>query len=896
MKKRFVRGLVMTSALASPVAIPLVAVAQTTPASPSAATPADAAKSQDGAQLNTVTVTGIRGSLESARNFKRDATQFVDAIVADDIGKLPDTNVAESLARVSGVQVDRGIGEGTSVSVRGLRQNVFLLNGREIVDSTGRGGTGLDQLLTSTYGLLAMVPSELISRLEVTKLAGANEIAGGLGGIVDIRTRMPLDGPASQVALKVSENYEQLPSKTGNEFFGLYSQKFANNTVGFLASISTGTRNLEQQGLDTFSGYRTYVDAGVTRFGNQDVRATDIQEKRKKVGFDAVLQWKPSAGLELTADTFYSKLDSNRDRYWLSFTPTSGLTNATYSANNILLKGNAAGPVLTNTEFADVASDMSSSALRAKFTISDSFRGSAEASYGRASQSYHQLYLRLQPLASITPNVDFDLTNGDFGSFKINGLNVADASQLRQTILFDNLYRASSTTKAVRADFKWALDSSLVDSFEFGARYNTLDAKQNPLRADIRPAGGIPATQLSAFLQTYSNNDFMSGNFVGLPRSYITASRSAFTGCSAFTAFPVITQDPQCLNGATVAAAVASTFQVNEAFTEAYAKLNFDTTIAQKNLSGNVGVRVVRRQMDSIGNLIGATGATTPTTFTRDDQEVLPSATFRWALDPSTLVRFGAAKVVAFPNTADLNNGVTLNNNAIFSNGVQIQTGSGTGGAPGLQPFKANQLDVSVETYFGKQAMASLGVFNKDVSSFIIQQQSAESYGGVNYLINRKVNGQGATVRGVEALVQMPFYFLPQPFNAFGVMATYSYIDSRTPIVDAAGRTLPFPGLSKNNMNLVGYYEDGAVSVRLAYNWRNPFLLSLSSANTGIYNDEYKDLSATLRYDYSKTLSFGFEANNLLNSMQRTYDGSTEGLRTNVVFGRIYKANLNLKF
>jgi iron complex outermembrane receptor protein len=94
----------------------------------------------------------------------------------------------------------------------------------------------------------------------------------------------------------------------------------------------------------------------------------------------------------------------------------------------------------------------------------------------------------------------------------------------------------------------------------------------------------------------------------------------------------------------------------------------------------------------------------------------------------------------------------------------------------------------------------------------------------------------------------------------------------------------------------VGYYEDGPISVRLAYNWRNPFLLSLSSANTGIYNDEYKDLSATIRYDFSKTLSFGFEANNLLNSQQRTYDGSPEGLRTNVVFGRIYKASLNAKF
>lgn len=895
MKQRTILGLMVTTALTtSPLGIK-TAIAQAAAATATATTTTSDAEP---ALVDTVVVSGIRRSLQSARNLKKDAAQIVDAIVADDIGKLPDRNVAESLARVSGVQVDRGIGEGTSVSVRGLRQNVFLFNGREIYDATGRGGVGLDQLGTSTYGIMALVPSELISRLEVTKLAGAEQVAGALGGVVDIRTRMPLEGPDNLIAGKVGASYDQLPGKYGDELFGLFSKKFANNTVGVIASISYDNRKLSQQGLDTFSGYKTYTDAktGKVLFGDQDVRTQDIQERREKIGFNAAVQWRPMAGVELTADTFVSQLNSKRDRYWLSFNPTDGLSNAVYSPNNILLSGHAVTPVLNNTEFADTKADLASSALRAKFSVTDSLRGSAEASYGRSTSSYHQFYMRLQPVVGVASNVDFDLSNGAFGAYSIGGVNLLDPNNQRATIFFDNLYRAATDTTALRSDFRLSLDAPGLESLEFGARHNRMDSIQNPLRADIRPAGGIVASQLASYLGVYSNPGFASGNFAGLPRSYLAGVRSAISGCASFTNFASISQDAQCLNPGATINALSGSFDVQETMTEAYAKLNYDAKLAGADVSGNVGMRVLDRKMDSIGNLIAASGAATPTSYVRNDREWLPSAVARVELSPQTVVRLGAARVVAFPNTADLNNGVSLSNNAVFTNGVQTGLATGSGGAPGLNPFKAKQVDISLEQYFEKQSMLSLGLFNKDVSSFIIQKQSPESYGGINYLINRKVNGEGATVRGAEMLLQMPFFFLPKPFNDFGIMATYSYIDSSTPIHDATGRELPFPGLSKNNVNLVGYYEAGPFSARLAYNWRDAYLVGLSAANTGVYNGAYTDLSATLRYDINPHFSLNFEANNLRNSSQRTYDGSTEGLRTNALFGRIYKASVNMKF
>ncbi|MBY8829540.1 TonB-dependent receptor [Hephaestia mangrovi] len=897
MKKLSTRALLISSAVTPALVMAAVpARAQQVPATP-AAVPQDTPAAASPAAQGDIVVTGIRQSLERARDIKRDSTQFVDAIVADDIGKLPDTNVAESLARVSGVQVDRGVAAGTDISIRGLRQNVILFNGREIYDATGRGGTGLDQLGSSTYGLLALVPSELISRLEVTKLPAASQVAGALGGIVDINTRMPLDGPTTQIAAKATGEYADAARKGGYSLFGLASHKFANDTLGVLLSASYEDRNLSQQGLDTYAGYTKFTDAdGNTRYGDADVRPEEIQENRTKLGLDGVVQWKPRDGVEITADSFYSKLTSHRDRYWLSFNPTLNLSNATYSDNDILLSGTSTGSVLTNVEYANTKADIWSSALRGKFDITDHLKTSAEISYDRSTSSYRQIYFRLQPNSSVHPSVDFDLTSGDFGAYSISGIDLTDPSQLNFTILFDQLFRAKTDAFAARSDWTMSFDSPFLKSIDYGFRYTDSKSRQNPLRADIRPTGGIPATALGDLIGTYSNDHFLTGDFDGLPRTYLIGS-SAVTSCHVFTDFPAVSQNAQCLDPASTTNSLAGTFTIKERFTEGYGKVDFDTPLgASTTLSGNIGVRYVNRYLDSIGNQIDPSGAAVPTDFKRTDNEWLPSAVAKIAFGNDFILRAGAAKVVAFPNTQDLNNGLTLSNTAVFVNGVQVQPGTGSGGAPNLDPFKANQVDVSAEYYFGRQAMVSLGLFYKDVSTFIVQEQSPETYAGVEYLINRKVNGDSAKIKGAEALLQLPFYFLPHPLDGFGIVATYSYIDSSTPTTDVGGRKLPFPGLSKNNVNLIGYYERGPLSVRLAYNWRDDYLYSLSVSGQGIYNSAYSDLSATVRYDITPGVSIEAQALNLLDSRQRTYDGVDEALRTNVAYGRIFKASIGVKF
>ena len=214
----------------------------------------------------------------------------------------------------------------------------------------------------------------------------------------------------------------------------------------------------------------------------------------------------------------------------------------------------------------------------------------------------------------------------------------------------------------------------------------------------------------------------------------------------------------------------------------------------------------------------------------------------------------------------------------MFVDGVQTVLGTGTGGAPDLDPFKADQVDLSAEYYFGEQALVSLGLFYKDVSTFIVQQQSPETYGGVNYLVNRKINGEGAEVKGVEVLVQLPFYFLPERVRWLRrdrelLLHRFEHADQ------GCGRPHPaVAGPVAEQRELRRLLREGTGQRRaLPTTGATTIWSALSAAATGIYNSPYTDLSATVRYDFSPNVSLGLEANNLLDEKQRTYDGVDGG-------------------
>ena len=307
------------------------------------------------------------------------------------------------------------------------------------------------------------------------------------------------------------------------------------------------------------------------------------------------MQWQASDSVQFTADTFYSELESDRNRWWLSFNPTAGLSNARYSDDNILLSGTAAGPVLTNTEFLDTDAEIWSSALRGNFEVTDRFRGSAELAYTESSSTAHQVYFRLQPIVGITPTVNFDFTAGDLGSYQISGVDLSDPAQLRYTILFDNTFVADSEDTAARTDWTYDLEAGFLSGREHQER-----AMSASIRSRIRcvPISVLPAASRRPRCRLISRcfpiHGFAEGEFAGVPRSYLSAS-SAVTGCSAFTNVPAVSQDVQCLDPTNNTNAYSSTFEIKERFTEGYTKVDYDTELGSSALTGNVGVRYVRR-------------------------------------------------------------------------------------------------------------------------------------------------------------------------------------------------------------------------------------------------------------------------------------------------------------
>lgn len=872
----------------------------TAPATPDQPTDvASTAGSPDPEADPEIVVTGVRRSLQAGIDLKRNNTQFVDAIVAEDIGKLPDTNVAESLQRVSGVQVSRGIGEGTSVTIRGLRRNLTLLNGRSIVDVEGRGGNGLDQVGSGSYGLLSSIPAELIARLEVAKQAGADQIEGGVGGTIDIITRRPLDTRKTLIAGSAQVGVSDLWGKPSYRGSALFSTSFADNTLGFLINAVYARRYVREDSFNSFNGYRSLTSAfnnnpsgvkfdpngdGFAGSRNDDFRYQRIDDKRTRIGISAVLQWRPTDDFEMMLESFYSRTESDRDRNWLSFSTSANgadYNSVALSPSETLISGVIRQPVLTQLEVQKVKQDFLTNALSARWD-NGPLTVAGEIAYTKGKASLAQLFGRLATgtvASAVSYPIGFDLAAGDVPSITLpSNLDLTNPANFVYTTSQDNLIDSDVDDWAARADFTYAFDGSFLESLQFGARYATTDVDRvtsNTILSFRRSIAGVEQTV----------SVFRARNFLdGVPDAWLAPNRQLFAqgyGCR-------ILQAPTPAACTVGVVTPGSTYTVKEDSLAGYAKLNFGFDLSTIRASGNVGARYVETKTTSIGNLVLANGSVSPNTAKVKDGIWLPSAVMKLDLSQSLIARLGVARVSSRPPTSSLNNGLSIN-------GVP----SGSGGNPFLKPFTVNQADASLEWYFGRASLFSVGLFYKDVKSFVVTRVQNETVPGFASPIpvTRQTNGEGGTIKGIELLYQQPFTFLPQPFDGLGVAATYTYIKSTTPLIDlTTGRNLPIEGLSRNNANLIVYYEKGPVSLRGAVNWRDKYFSSIGLNNAGVFFDSYTDLAATAKYALSDNFEVEFEASNLLNDGVRRYAGVRDATQSYAVSGRVYNLTLRTKF
>lgn len=660
----------------------LVAAAVAASLSPAVNAQEQTKNQQAEAETEVIEVRGIRSSLAKSLSVKQDSTGFVDAITAEDVGKLPDNNVAEALQRVAGVAIERSRGEGDFISIRGLGRDFVngSLNGRTLISATETFDPNFNGQTPTTTGRATnfdILPSEIVTSLEVTKSPSANQIEGGVAGAVDVKTARPL-ALGDKIAFSANVTNREHNDENDPSFSGLYSWSNEDN-LGLLASLSYSDRSLREDFSRQFfwlptnafvAGQNPRVDTN--NDGNGDANLADLwqplsnnpevfQESRERITAAVTAQW-VSDSSEFIFDVLYSKREVDETHQNFIHLPiaTGNLVDGATGA--LTGQVNPDGSVRVGDVFPRIenqAITSINSTLRPEVThdvqnyedelisVAANFRtdiagwvASADVSYSSAEGGYDFARVR------------WDANNGSFrhntqtsvDGFRIRYEDTSALSQLATYDLFEFDNRAATNEDedfAIKFDFQRDLDNEYINSIELGARFNSRSKEVRTFRT-VGNAGGSGLTGASAGAFTPGASSFLNGEW----DSNIEFSSILFPDHES--AYAAIRQDQARLNAidagsrtaeqnallsfySAIQAAPAenapTAYDVTEDVFALYFQANIDTEIAGMNLTGDFGIRYVDTQTETIGNasaftIIEINGADTTG---RDDFEITSS-------------------------------------------------------------------------------------------------------------------------------------------------------------------------------------------------------------------------------------------------------------------------------
>ena len=779
----------------------------------------------------SIVVTGIRESFASSESLKRRAPQVVDAIVAEDIGKLPDLNTAETAARIPGLQVYRQGGEAQNVLVRGLPFFTTTYNGREIFTAETR------------VVALQDFPSSNIAALEVFKTSTADLVEPGLAGIVNVRSRKPFDFHDAEL----SGSAWGLYTRQGDSFrpnINLLATKRFDTGIGEIGILVEGS----YQSMRYLDGEVSNTDFIADPTINGSVaRLPDIQRlfyrsgERERPSGDVALQWKVSSNLELYAEGLYQGFVNKIDDRLLESPLYGGAsyTNLVFRpGTNLVRSGTVTNPggnlfsfqgaTFNRTDTFQIATGLKYNSGPFKLNVDvartiSTFRGSTES---------------LDRVFTGARSVTFDL---DRPSFSITGPGFSDPKSQNFQGLFEQNQRAAGRDYQVRADGQYDFDNSVLKNIQFGVRYSDRNAQRNfgDRYAFLLPLG-INQTALplnfavfngAEGLQTFSAPTYQSirDNLVGL-RQFVINSCPAIlvtdprNGCAGYTTTPVNAR---------------LFFRANEKTIAGYGQVNFGFG---DNVTGVIGLRVENDKL-FLPNVPSGAGTVN---ISRETTEYLPNASLLLKLPDNPLqFRLAFSKTVTRPDFSQLG-GVTFSPPPSGGVGTQSAPYTGGGGNPFLVPFTSYNYDASLEYYFSRTGFAAVTVFHRDLDKFIQQTTARFSDPVLGVVaITGPINTGKGHIDGVEAQGQafLDIPNLPKWARSFGIQANVTYLDAKVQDNNGAGGLSYFPitdqlnGVSKWNYNVSGIYDDGALSARISYNGRSSFAATRQYRGDDVYTE-----------------------------------------------------------
>ena len=886
----------------------LLSILVCVPAQAQTATTAPAQPQDQPVDSGEIVVTGLRSSIAQALDAKRNAGGIIDVVNAQDIGKLPDQNVAEAIGRITGVNISRKDGEGSGFTVRGLSLNRVEINGRSFVGPTQDATPALET-----------VNPEIFAGIEVAKSPSADQVEGAIGATINLKTRRPLDTSKNIYSGRLQAVYADMIKKTGFRGSGLISLQNDAGTFGVLAGAAYGRIYSEDEGVTTNGWVRTNNIDG-NNDGTNDVglfrpnRLSSQIERRKddRLTLNGAIQWRPDDQNEFILESTYSRFKRARDlKYYQLLLNDNDVAGATKTLSD----GTVSAATLTGVTLRPLAYDAPS--LLKTFNVGGSFKHesgplkiTADASYGTGRGSENQAGLStgapftyvIVPRAGNTTNITYNFAaQRNFPDYSLQtNFNQNDPNNYQLFSVFDGVAISKNRGYDGRVDLTYKLDSGVLSNIKVGGRYENIrlqssDPQSTPAAAALLAAadkngdGIITLNELPAV--SYANQ--FSGGFLSqiggnFPRDFLTGDVLSVALARQTVGLGAPARQP------------ASERQVDQRSLAGYVTLNLAGDIGVP-FRANIGLRYVNTRRDARGNAVatGPTGTTiTPTQLVRTFNNWLPSGNIAFDLSDKLILRFAASKAVARPALRDVAPGIT----------VSLTNFTASSGNPSLNPIEANQYDASLEWYFAPASILSVAAFRKDLSTFIVPTTTTTTLDGYPpsaanpsglFQLSRPINGTGGRVQGVEVGYQHALRFLPKPFDGLGVNVNYTYADSKTPIADPlGGGTLPVVNLSKHTVNLVGYYEDKLFTARIAYSYRSRFLVSVDSLALGgaKYQDGYGQLDASATINLSKAFRLTFDATNLTKQFERQYNGTSNRLTLSMVNDTRYSAGITAAF
>ena len=862
--------------IAAACALLLTAAAQAQNAAPAAPTAADD-------PANVVTVTGIRGSIASSIAIKRESDSIVEAVTAEDIGKLPDVSIAESISRLAGLTAQRVEGRAQVISIRGLAPDFAgtLMNGRELVSTSDNRGAEYDQY-----------PSELINGVTVYKTPDATLMGQGLSGTVDLQTVRPLDrrGRTISIGLRGERNSNGAlndgSKATGKRMSVSYIDQFFNNTLG----VAIGFAHLDSPGQQReykswwWGGDNKGLPADVVALKGAEVTASSRQQQRD--GLMAVIDFKPGKNYRTAVDLYYSEFDQEttmRGMMWNSHQWSAVRYNnpviETIGGTKLLTSGSLVNlePIVRNdfnTRKDKIGAlgwnnrlklgtwaldgDLSYSSAKRREQVLETFSGLGPANSGLTDNDFKFKIPTGAGLPTFSPSIDFAnparIKLTDVGGWGKDG-------DMHRPFVEDTLGAVKLSGKRDLTGFFRSVETGVSQSRREKTHSdinNYYFLKNNRAPVVVSADLLVPTTSLA---------------FAGLPGGL---SYDTLAVLDKYYDQQPARPDNDALNN----------WSVTEKQTTAFGKLSIDTDLGQVPLRGNLGLQLIRMQQDSDG--IALSGNTTkPISGGTSYTDVLPSVNLIFDLNhylSSTTARFGVAKTLARPRMADMRAGAT--------GGVDATTKmwNGGGGNPTLQPWRANAFDLSLEHYFGKSGYIAGAVFYKKLKSYIYNQQTAFDFTGFPNpstvvpltnigTMNRPANGDGGMVRGAELSGSFEASRLWSALDGFGVLASVSATESSIH-PNGPGTKEKLPGLSGVVSNVTAFYEKDGFSARVSRRYRSAYRgevtgLFAQRAFSEILAENQVDFQLGYNFDTGplKGAALLLQVNNVNNAPYQTMQG-----------------------